>query len=208
MWDDNYASRGWKMEAAVGDSEIIAVTPWHPENIPTSVFVHDILDHYISGFELSGHREEAKALFQLGLRTGTDIDPDIKEMIELDILQGRVYGESLESFLPEELNYFEEITDPEKRMKELRNHFGDTYVKMMLKTHYYTIGKNSHNKALANWEKAGLDYRIRKEIGERLQRLFEKLDNCVGEQEEAEADITVQNECCSATFDNRILECQ
>jgi len=203
IWDDEYSSRGWKLEQAVGDPEIIAVTPYHPEKIATSVFVHDILDHSVSGFALSGHRAEAGALFQLGLRTGTDIDPDIEEMIELDILNGRVYGEPLDSFLPDELNYFEEIADPQNRMKNIRKKFGDEYVKMMLKAHYYAIGRGGHRDAQASWESAGLDYRRRREIGETLQGLFEKMDAYVSFMEEAEAQITVGNDFCSAEFPDR-----
>ena len=202
-WDDEYAAKGWKLEEAMGDAEIIAVTPWHPENIATSVFVHDVLDHYISGFDLSGHRAEAGALFQLGLRTGTDIDPDIEEMIELDILQGRVYGESLDSFLPDELDYYRELSDPHERMLGIRKLFGDNYVKMMLKVHYYNIGKAGHEKAQLNWKKAGLDYKKRKETGEMLQQLFERMDEFVSKEKEAEAEITVMNELCYAVFQDK-----
>lgn len=201
-WDDEYTAEGWKLEEGIGDPEIIAVTPWHPANIPTSVFVHDVLDHRISGFKLSGHRHEAGALFQLGIRTGVSVEPDISEMIELDILHGRVHGESLHEFLPPELDYFGEITDPLLRMTKIRQHLGDNHVRHFLKCFYYEIGKNYQEYVEKNWETAGLDYRKKTEIGGRLQELFERLHSLVRSNgiKHAMADITIDNESCNATL--------
>ena len=71
-WPDGFGARGWKLDIALDDPEIIASTPSPGERINTSVLVHDILDHYVSGFPPSGHRNEAMALIQLSTRTGSD----------------------------------------------------------------------------------------------------------------------------------------
>ena len=53
QWDDGYGARGWKLDATIGDPAIIASTRETGEKIKTSVFVHDILDHLLSGFGIS-----------------------------------------------------------------------------------------------------------------------------------------------------------
>ena len=65
VWDDGFGVRGWKVNVTIGDSEIIASTRETGQRINTSVFIHDILDHFLSGFGVSGHRSEAMALIQL-----------------------------------------------------------------------------------------------------------------------------------------------
>ena len=60
------------MNATIGDPEIIASTRETGQRINTSAFVHDILDHFLSGFGVSGHRSEAMTLIQLSKRTGSD----------------------------------------------------------------------------------------------------------------------------------------
>ena len=102
LWQDGFAARGWKLAVAINDPLVIASTPYTGSHIPTSVFVHDILDHYLCGLPLSGHRNEAIALTQLGSRTDTDIGMDFQQMIDEDILSGQVNGETLDSFLPDQ----------------------------------------------------------------------------------------------------------
>jgi hypothetical protein len=58
-WTDGFGARGWKLNSTLGDPEIIASTHETGSAIPTSVLVHDILDHLLSGFAPSGHRAEA-----------------------------------------------------------------------------------------------------------------------------------------------------
>ncbi|MBK1716092.1 hypothetical protein [Thiocystis violacea] len=54
--------------AYLADPEIIASTRETGGVLPTSVLIHDALDHLISGFAPSGHRAEAMALAQLAER--------------------------------------------------------------------------------------------------------------------------------------------
>ena len=42
-WDDDFSVRGWKVNATIGEPEIIASTRETGQRINTSVFVHDIL---------------------------------------------------------------------------------------------------------------------------------------------------------------------
>ncbi len=68
VWDDEFGARGWKLNATIGDPEIIASTRETGQKISTSAFIHDILDHFLSGFGVSGHGSEAMALIQLSKR--------------------------------------------------------------------------------------------------------------------------------------------
>jgi hypothetical protein len=79
IWDDGFGARGWKLDATIGDPEIIASTRETGQRINTSVFIHDILDHFLSDFGVSGQRREAMALIQLSKRTGSDPVSDYEQ---------------------------------------------------------------------------------------------------------------------------------
>ncbi|MEA1051523.1 hypothetical protein U5801_17165 [Lamprobacter modestohalophilus] len=70
-WPDGFGARGWKLASAIDDPNIIASTPATGDQIPTAVFIHDILDHALCGLPPSGHRAESIALLQLAARTGS-----------------------------------------------------------------------------------------------------------------------------------------
>jgi hypothetical protein len=99
-WQDSFGARGWKLARTANDPEIIASTAATGERIPTSVFAHDILDHLLCGLGPSGHHNEAVALLQLAARTGADPTPDFAQMVDEDLLQGRLLGETFRELLP------------------------------------------------------------------------------------------------------------
>lgn len=178
-WNDGFGARGWKLDIAIGDPEIIASTRETGQRIHTSVFVHDILDHFLSGFDVSGHRSEAMALIQLSKRTCSDPGPDYRQMVREDIMNGRVNGESLTSFLPERL---EKLLPPRKKLSDkeiiayLRQEMGEAKLEDALVEHFYTLGKTGEGHALRSWEALGLDPEKRTEIALALQRLLEVVD--------------------------------
>lgn len=59
-WHDGFGARGWKLDYSLDDPYIIAATAETGNRIPTSVLVHDILDHYLCGLPLSGQRNEGQ----------------------------------------------------------------------------------------------------------------------------------------------------
>jgi hypothetical protein len=61
-WQDGFGARGWKLDIGIDDGYVIASTAYCGENIPTSILIHDIVDHHLCAFRLSGHRHEAMAL--------------------------------------------------------------------------------------------------------------------------------------------------
>ena len=183
-WNDGFGARGWKLNATIGDPEIIASTRETGQKINTSVFVHDILDHFLSGFGVSGHRSEAMALIQLSKRTSSDPRPDYKQMVREDIINGRVNGESLTSFLPKQLVDLLppaiEITNREI-MSFLKQTMSEDRLCGALIEHFFTLGKMGEQHANDSWVALGLNPLKQTEIGLTLQSLLEMIDSKVEE---------------------------
>lgn len=200
-WKDGYGVRGWKLDVAIGDPAVIASTEETGKQIPTSVFVHDILDHHLCGLPMSGHRNEAIALNLLFERTGSSPVPDYTQMVEEDILRGEVNGEAMTSFLPETL-----LADiPEEYRKNgvtiiqyLSEKLGKDALIRTLVDHFRTLGKEGYQTAKESWNTTGLDFQRRKTIGLCIQKLLEESSPFLKENtpEVLHADIRLSNEQC------------
>ena len=204
-WDDGFGARGWKLNPTIGDPQIIASTRETGRRINTSVFIHDILDHFLSGFGASGHRSEAMALIQLSKRTNSDPRSDYEQMVKEDIINGRVNGEKLISFLPEDLRTLLPI-DREISNKEvivyLRNVLGEAHLIESLIEHFFTLGKAGEEHARESWSKLGLDSKKQTQIGLALQDILNRVD-LLAEEWEAEileASISISNLSCALHF--------
>ncbi len=179
VWNDAFGARGWKLNATVGDPEIIASTRQTGQQINTSVFVHDILDHFLSGFGVSGHRSEAMALIQLAQRTGSDPRPDFEQMIYEDIMNGRVNGETMQTFLPHRLL---DILPPGKALSDrdmveyLTDAIGKKSLVQTLVNHFFLLGSKGKNHAIESWSKLGLVNENAANTGMAVQSLLEKAD--------------------------------
>lgn len=205
VWDDEFGARGWKVNATIGDPEIIASTRETGQRINTSVFIHDILDHFFSGFGVSGRRSEAMALIQLSKRTGSDPEPDYEQLVRKDILSGRVNGEELMDFLPADLYALvpEQSTMTDKEtIAFLRERIGKDRLKNSLVYHFFKLGKAGETHANESWRRLGLDTKKRKDIGEALQTLLGVIDQAVEElgAEEAHGMISINNRCVAFTL--------
>lgn len=189
------------MNATIGDPEIIASTRQTGQRINTSVFVHDILDHFLSGFGVSGHRSEAMALIQFAQRTGSDPGPDFIQMNTEDIMNGRVNGETMRTFLPEIMLALlpadEAFTDKEI-VTYLKQVMGKGSFDETLVDHFFLLGSKGKNHAIESWSKLGLVHDNAANTGITLQALLDKVDS------EAEfsainrldASIVLNNEDC------------
>jgi hypothetical protein len=196
-WADGFGARGWKLAAAMEEADVIAATPYPGERIATSVLIHDILDHHLSGFPLAGHRAEAKALVQLARRTGSDPTPDYQQMVDEDLMRGDCHGEPLADFLPPHLaGRLPAAGSDRERMRALRDQLGDGLVRATLTARFVELGWAGMAEARACWSAQGLDYARRAAMGAALQRLFQRLDDAVVERgwEEAEGAFLIANE--------------
>jgi hypothetical protein len=142
-WQDGFGARGWKLAGTANDPEVIASTAATGERIPTSVFVHDILDHSLCGLGPSGHRNEAVALLQLAARTGADPTPDFAQMVDEDLLQGRVLGETFRQFLPPELTKTlpAGIRDGKAIVERLQAQLGPEVLRKRLIAWFFELGR-------------------------------------------------------------------
>lgn len=197
-WDDGFGARGWKVDATVGDPAIIASTRETGQRINTSVFIHDILDHFLSGFAVSGHRSEAMALIQLSKRTGSDPGSDYEQLVREDILNGMVNGEALIDFLPADLHAVlpENTTMTDKEtMAYLREDIGEERLIISLVDNFFELGKKGEKHASDTWKTLGLDTNKRTEIGLALQTLLGVVDQTVEklELDELHGIISIDN---------------
>jgi hypothetical protein len=177
-WPDGFGARGWKLDIALDDPEIIASTPNPGARINTSVLVHDILDHHVSGFPPSGHRNEAMALIQLSTRTGSDPGPDYEQMVDEDLMHGVVYGESMRSFLPPHVVQLlpSDILSGKEAIDFLVNILGHDSLRTVFVERLFELGYRGVPLAQANWNRRGLGYERSTAIGICLQWLLEEAD--------------------------------
>jgi hypothetical protein len=178
-WQDGYGARGWKLEAAVGDPAIIASTRETGDRIPTSVLVHDVLDHFLSGFAVSGHRAEAMATVQLSERTASPVERDFLQLVDEDLLFGQVNGESLASFLPADLLSRVPAAaagGTRAMMHSLQQQLGRQALRERLVQRLFDLGKRGKPHARRCWRALGLEYGLRGRIGEALQRILQEAD--------------------------------
>ncbi|WP_239060403.1 hypothetical protein [Acidithiobacillus ferrooxidans] len=162
-WMDGYGARGWKIDMTVDDPEIIASTSETGLHIPTSVLIHDILDHYLCGLPPSGHRNEAIALHQLALRTGADPLPDLAQMVDEDLIHGHVLGETMHTFLPENLRRQlpEELAEGQAIAHYLLSILGQEAFRELLIKRLVELGQDSAAQARAHYQSSGLQYNQR-----------------------------------------------
>lgn len=198
-WDDSYGARGWKPDVSIDDPEIIASTRETGDRINTSVFVHDVLDHVLSGFGVSGHRSEAMAMMQLSKRTGSDPRPDYEQMVVEDILHGIVNGERLVTFLPAELRALlpaNHAMSDRDASQLLKRHVTKSELSEMLIQRLFALGHSGQSHAVATWRRLGLDRARQTAFGMTLQRLLERIDRCAEETdvEQAHASIIINND--------------
>ncbi len=202
-WQDGLGARGWKMDCAIGDPVLIATTAYSGEKVSTSILIHDMLDHFVSGFGLSGHRNEAKATLQLGLRTGAEIASSYSQLAE-DIIVSGINGETLAQFLPPALCALlpAEAAIDRERIAALVQSLGHTAVKDALIEQLWACGNQGRAEAMISWQGYGLEYVRRSAIGLCLQQLLECAERHVNELSltTVQGQFIICNAACAATL--------
>jgi hypothetical protein len=201
VWNDEFGARGWKLNATIGDPVIIASTRQTGQQINTSVFVHDILDHFLSGFGVSGHRSEAMALVQLAQRTGSDPGPDFTQMITEDIMNGRVNGETMRTFLPDSMLALlpaDEALSDRGFVKYIMEAMGEASFVETLVEHLFLLGSKGKNHAIDSWSALGLVHDNAANTAMALQALLDKVDYEAESSaiDSLDASIVLSNEDC------------
>jgi hypothetical protein len=204
-WQDGFGARGWKLDVSIAEPSVIAATAEHGTRVPTSVLVHDILDHHLCGFGIGGHRNEAMALMQLASRTGADPRVDFRQIVDEDLMQGHCNGEPLLAFLPDDLAALvpAQARDGKSVIGFLRDALGEDALRERLVAHFVTIGEAVQQDVESRWRRVGLDYRLRGPMGLALQELLVRVDALAREQDwqQAHARFEVGNSECTLTLD-------
>lgn len=214
-WQDGFGARGWKLDVAIGEPSVIAATAEHGTRVPTSVLVHDILDHHLCGFGIGGHRNEAMALMQLASRTGADPLVDFRQIVDEDLMQGHCNGESLLAFLPDDLaaRLPAHIRDGKAVIGFLRDALGADALRERLVEHFVAIGESVQQRVEARWRYMGLEYRRRGPMGLALQELLARIDALALERDWAQAHglLMVGNHTCILVLESpriRVFEAE
>ncbi|WP_019568614.1 hypothetical protein [Thioalkalivibrio sp. ALMg13-2] len=203
-WADGFGVRGWKLDLPGRGADVIAATPFAGERIPTSVFVHDIVDHHLCGFALSGYRDEAGALIQLAQRTGSDPVPDFVQIIDEDLMPGAFESDDWRELLPASLvATVEAAADTRSGMAQLRQQWGDGLLRALWIAGFVETGWRLGDAARSGWERHGLEYAARGATALALQRLFERVDASVLEQGwiQAEGEFRVATDAVGFRFE-------
>ena len=182
-WDDDFGARGWKLDCSIQEPSVIAATAEAGQNIPTSVLIHDMLDHHLCGVDIGGHRNEAIALIQLAIRTGADPRLDYAQIVEEDLMHDHINGEPMASFLPEDLLELipSTLESPNKSISLLRESLGDEVLRKRLIEHFFNLGQAAKQQAESAFRSTGLDYTQRTEMGLCLQKVLQYADKVVKE---------------------------
>lgn len=205
QWQDGFGARGWKLDVSLHEPSVIAATAAHGERIPTSVLVHDILDHHLSGFAIGGHRNEAKALVQLAARTGSDPTQDYAQIIDEDLLNGHCNGESLRAFLPADLLAYlgNPVLDDRAAIQVLVEQLGREALRARLVEHFFAIGEAAQPGVERHWFQLGLDYQNRAALGLALQALLAAADAaaCEADWPQAHGRFLLRDRDCTLEID-------
>ena len=198
-WQDGYGAQGWKLDVAVKDRQVIACTSYTGQKSQTSVLIHDLLDHLVSGFWLSGYRNEARATAMHGLRNGIEVRSSYEHMIE-DILRSKNLDEPFHDFLPSRLT--EEIpencvTDVEK-FDFLLERLGAEELRSLLLQGFLRVVIGGIPLAYEQWKKQHLLFEEMNAIGRCLQRLQVRGESLIAETgvDRAAGSFQIGNEVC------------
>jgi hypothetical protein len=122
------------------------------------------------------------ALPQSAACTGADPAPDFARLVNEDLVQGRVVGESFHCF-PLELAAMRPaaIRDPVDIVAWLRVQLGSEVLRERLIARFFELGRADNPKARERYASHGLDLGHRGHLGLALQRLLEQGDRWVQE---------------------------
>lgn len=203
-WDDGFGAQGWKLEAAVDDRQVIACMSYTGHKSPTSVLVHDILDHLVSGLSLSGYHNEAVATTLHGLRNGIEFQSSFEWMVD-EIVAATQLNESLSPFLSSAVvSLLTADAEPGLPQKNhLLDRLGKDALRKVLLAGFFRVGLAGVPRAIQQWADQGIDFSKTRAIGFALQALLQRADSYVSERKSrcANARFIISNDTCHMHID-------
>lgn len=197
-WQDGYEAQGWKLDAAINDPQVIACTAYTGEKTPTSVLVHDILDHLVSGFWLSGYANEARATAMHGLRNGIEVRSSYGWMAD-EILNSKQSPEKLTDFLPSHItDSIADLTSHEETVAFLVDKYGIEELRNHIVESFFRIGLSGIPTAISNWKERQLAFDRMHSIGMCIQALLVEVQGIIASwnAETATGTVYVGNNAC------------
>lgn len=197
-WQDGYGAHGWKLNVVMDAPEVIACTAYTGNKTPTSVLVHDILDHLVSGFWLSGFANEARATAMHGIRNGIEVRSSYEWMAD-EILSTNLLKVQLTDFLPASImDGIPTLTTPDKAIALLLENNDPADIRNHLVEGFFRIGLSGIPIAVSNWQNQRLDFDRMHSIGVCLQALLIEAQDIIVNWAVATAkgQILVGNEVC------------
>jgi len=197
-WQDGFGAQGWKLDVAMKDPQVIACTTYTGEKSLTSVLVHDILDHLVSGFWLSGYENEARATAMHGIRNGIEVRSSYEWMAN-EILSSKPICDNLTDYLPARIS--KEITafnTNDEAVEFLFDNYGIAQVSNFIVEVFFRIGLSGVPIALARWQQQDLAFDRMHAIGLCLQSLLVDAQDAIANwnAEKASASIYLNNDAC------------
>lgn len=197
-WLDGYGAQGWKLDVAMDDPEVIACTAYTGNKTPTSVLVHDMLDHLASGFGLSGYANEARAAAIHGLRNGVEVRSSYEWMTD-EILGAKLLKENIIDFFPASIAHTVPTpTTPEETVALLTENNDPAELRRQLVEGFFRVGLSGIPIALSNWQARNLDFNRMHSIGLCLQALLAEAQDIILDwnADTAKGQLLVANEVC------------
>lgn len=173
-WQDGLGAQGWKLDVAINDPQVIACTAYTGEKTLTSVLVHDILDHLVSGFWLSGYENEVRATAMHGIRNGIEVRSSYEWMAN-EILSVKPISEHLSDFLPARIsNEITAFKTNDEAAEFLFDKYGVAQVRNFIVEDFFRIGLSGVPIALARWQQQDLSFYCMHSMGLCIQSLIAK----------------------------------
>jgi hypothetical protein len=158
-----------------------------------------MLDHLVSGFPLSGYRNEAMATTMHGLRNGIETASSFEWMVN-EMLAASDLDESLLPFLPAKLagTLPDDIAPGQAQVDHLLQHIGRAMLHKTLLEGFFRVGMEGLPRAIRQWRRQDMAFSKMRAIGLALQVLLEQADGLVTDLDSpvVRAIFNVSNDVC------------
>ncbi|MEK8090409.1 hypothetical protein [Thermithiobacillus plumbiphilus] len=192
-WPDCYGAGGWRIRDADGHFPTFPSRASPSTASQTGVPVHDILDHWVSGFGWT-YSDEAKATVMHGLRNGIGVLRSI-ELLAEDLATNVHSSKLIEFFSPHECpdesiangatGRHGEIIEDGQAMKQ------QSSVAVIAKA-LHRVGIDGVVEAHQRWLRVGLDFSLMEQLGLTLQGMLEEAESHFTSECNSPADTEVE----------------
>lgn len=201
-WPDSYGVSGWRLCDSEGRFPAFPSSAAVGTASPTSVPIHDVLDHWTCGFGWHTYSDEAKATVMHGLRNGIDVRRSF-ELLAEDLIVDQQPSEPIDFFV----SHRRLVRDPGRENPSCNRETVIRTISQMGRRNAIAaasmglrrVGLEGIGEAQCRWRKLGLDFSLMGHIGHVLQELLEEAESIVAaeKQEFIDAAFEITPDICS-----------